>query len=82
MYALHRRSRWSSCIRRVAHTAVLDVWSRRVGGWAMESHLRTELVLAALDMAVAQRRPTEVIHHSENKPVQLRYLPSRRSCAT
>ena len=34
-------------------------------GWAMETHLRTELVLAALDMAVAQRRPTDVIHHSD-----------------
>src|SRR6266852_561500 len=44
---------------------VLDAWSRRVVGWAMESHLRTELVLAALDMAVAQRRPTAVIHHSD-----------------
>ena len=44
---------------------MLDAWSRRVVGWAMESHLRTELVLAALDMAVAQRRPTEVIHHSD-----------------
>ena len=44
---------------------VLGVWSRRVIGWAMETHLRTELVLAALDMAVAQRRPTDVIHHSD-----------------
>ncbi len=44
---------------------VLDAWSRRVIGWAMTSHLRTELVLAALDMALAQRRPTEVIHHSD-----------------
>jgi len=44
---------------------VLDAWSRRVVGWAMATHLRTELVLAALDMAVAQRRPTEVIHHSD-----------------
>jgi len=44
---------------------VLDAWSRRVIGWAMASHLRTELVLAALDMAVAQRRPTDVIHHSD-----------------
>jgi putative transposase len=44
---------------------VLDAWSRRVIGWAMETHLRTELVLAALDMAVAQRRPTNVIHHSD-----------------
>jgi putative transposase len=44
---------------------VLDAWSRRVIGWAMESHLRTELVLAALDMAVAQRGPSDVIHHSD-----------------
>lgn len=44
---------------------VMDVWSRRIVGWAMETHLRTDLVLAALDMAVAHRRPTEVIHHSD-----------------
>jgi len=44
---------------------VLDAWSRRVIGWAMEAHLRTELVLAALDMAVQQRRPADVIHHSD-----------------
>lgn len=44
---------------------VLDVWSRRVVGWAMATHLRTELVLEALDMAVEQRRPTNVIHHSD-----------------
>jgi len=35
-------------------------------GWAMETHLRTELVLAALDMALAQRRPNGVIHHSDH----------------
>jgi putative transposase len=44
---------------------VLDAWSRRVVGWAMETHLRTGLVLAALNMAVAQRQPTHVIHHSD-----------------
>ncbi len=44
---------------------VLDAWSRRVIGWAMAPHLRPELVLAALDMALAQRRPTDVIHHSD-----------------
>jgi len=44
---------------------VLDVFSRRIVGWAMESHLRTSLVLAALDMAVHQRRPNNVIHHSD-----------------
>jgi putative transposase len=45
---------------------VLDVYSRRVVGWAMETHLRTELILAALNMAIAQRQPTEVIHHSDH----------------
>ena len=44
---------------------VLDVWSRRVVGWAMESHLQTDLVIDALDMAVEQRRPHDVIHHSD-----------------
>ena len=44
---------------------VLDAWSRRVTGWAMATHLRTDLVLDALNMAVAQRRPTTVIHHSD-----------------
>jgi putative transposase len=44
---------------------VLDVFSRRVVGWAMDTHLRAELVIDALDMAVAQRRPSAVIHHSD-----------------
>ena len=44
---------------------VVDAWSRRVVGWAMATHLRTELVLAALEMALWQRRPQEVIHHSD-----------------
>ena len=44
---------------------VLDAWSRRVVGWAMATHLRTELVLDALNMAVWQRRPRQVIHHSD-----------------
>jgi putative transposase len=43
---------------------VLDVWSRKVIGWATASHLRAELVLDALEMAVGQRRPRGVIHHS------------------
>ena len=43
---------------------VLDAWSRRVVGWSMANHLQTRLVLDALDMAVGQRRPRDVIHHS------------------
>lgn len=45
---------------------VLDACSRKVVGWAMEHHLRTELVLAAINMALAQRRPEGVIHHSDH----------------
>lgn len=44
---------------------VLDVFSRRVVGWAMAGHLRTELVLDALNMAIHRRRPANVIHHSD-----------------
>ena len=44
---------------------VVDVWSRRVVGWSMASHLRTELVLDAMNMAVWQRRPGRMIHHSD-----------------
>ena len=40
---------------------VIDAWSRRVVGWAMASHLRTELVLDALNMALAQRNPEDEI---------------------
>ena len=43
---------------------VLDAFSRRVVGWSMANHLRTRLVLDALDMALWQRRPSGVIHHS------------------
>ena len=44
---------------------VLDVWSRKIVGWAMAAHLRTSLVTSALDMAIMQRSPVDVIHHSD-----------------
>lgn len=44
---------------------VLDVYSRGVVGWAMANHLRTELVLDALNMALYRRRPKNIIHHSD-----------------
>lgn len=44
---------------------VMDVFSRRIVGWAMATHLRTELILDALNMAIYQRRPQDVIHHSD-----------------
>lgn len=46
---------------------VLDVFSRRIVGWAMDARAQTELVLDALNMAVWNRRPGEgVIHHSDH----------------
>jgi transposase InsO family protein len=46
---------------------VLDGFSRRVVGWATADHLRAELALSALDMAIGNRYVTtgELIHHSD-----------------
>ncbi len=44
---------------------VLDAWSRKIVGWSMANHLRAELVMDAMEMAVGQRRPKDVIHHSD-----------------
>ena len=44
---------------------VLDAWSRKIVGWSMANHLRAELVVDALEMAIGQRRPGNVIHHSD-----------------
>lgn len=44
---------------------VLDAYSRRVVGWSMADHMRTELVEQALEMATTRRRPKGVIHHSD-----------------
>ncbi|MFL9912612.1 IS3 family transposase [Paraburkholderia sp. RL17-337-BIB-A] len=54
---------------------VLDVFSRRVVGWAIADHLRTALMLQALDMALGQRHPNGVIHHSD-QGCQLRFKES------
>jgi transposase InsO family protein len=46
---------------------VLDAFSRRVVGWSMAAHLRTEVVVNALQMALSQRRPPAgLIHHSDH----------------
>ena len=58
---------------------VLDVFSRKVVGWAMANHLRTELVLEALNMATRQRRPEGVIHHSD-KGAQYTSLAFGKRC--
>ena len=51
----------------VYRAVVLDAFSRRIVGWAMASHLRIGLGLDALEMALAQRRPGDVAHHSDSE---------------
>jgi len=55
---------WTGCL----YLAVVrDSYSRRIVGWTMAEHLRIELVLAALDMALWNRRPAPgVIHHADH----------------
>ncbi len=46
--------------------AVLDCFSRRVVGWAMAEHMRAELVVEALELAVSRRKPEAgLVHHSD-----------------
>ena len=46
--------------------AVQDAYSRRIVGWSMAEHMRTELVVDALEMALARRRPKPgLVHHSD-----------------
>jgi putative transposase len=46
--------------------SVMDCYSRRIVGWAIADHMRKELVIEALQMAVARRRPdVGVVHHSD-----------------
>lgn len=46
-------------------TILLGAWSRRVVGWCIGETLHTDLVLAALNMALEQRKASGVIHHSD-----------------
>lgn len=58
----------SSLEGKVYLAVVIDAWSRRVIGWSIADHLRTELVVDALDMACWRRKPVpgEVIHHADH----------------
>jgi transposase InsO family protein len=49
---------------------VLDRFSRRVVGWAMAEHLGHDLALAALEMAIARRRPAPGLMHHSDRGVQ------------
>jgi transposase InsO family protein len=46
---------------------ILDAFSRKVVGWALEAHLQTKLAISALTMAITARQPTRgaLIHHSD-----------------
>jgi putative transposase len=62
---------------------VLDAFSRRVVGWSMADHLRTELVLDALDMAIAQRSPTAgLVHHRDHGCQYTSFAFGRRLAAS
>jgi putative transposase len=59
---------------------VIDAWSRRVVGWSMAGHLRTELVLDALEMAIARRRPTTATVFHSDRGTQYTSLAFGRRC--
>jgi len=59
--------------------AVLDAFSRHCSGWAMADHLRTELVLDAVELALARRRPAKdggLVHHTPTMAASTRHLRS------
>lgn len=59
--------------------AVMDLFSRALVGWSMATHLRAELVIDALEMAAARRRPEPgLIHHSDQGPQYTSYVFGRR----
>jgi transposase InsO family protein len=49
-----------------AGSAVLDLFTRKIVGWAMRDHMRAELTVAALTMAIQRQKPLPgLIHHSD-----------------
>jgi transposase InsO family protein len=50
--------------------SVIDLCSRRIVGWAMADHLRTELCADALTMALQSRKPGEGLMHHSDRGVQ------------
>jgi len=60
--------------------SVMDCYSRRIVGWALADHLRAELVVDALEMAVARRRPDAGLVHHSDKGSQYASLIFTRRC--
>jgi len=62
---------------------ILDAFSRRVVGWSMADHLRTDLVLDALDMAISQRQPPPgLVCHSDHGCQYTSFAYGRRLAAS
>jgi transposase InsO family protein len=62
---------------------ILDAFSRRVVGWSMAEHLRTELVLDALEMAISQRQPAPgLVCHSDHGCQYTSFAYGRRLAAS
>jgi putative transposase len=59
---------------------ILDAFSRRVIGWALADHLRTELATAALTMAVTSRRPPAGLSHHSDRGVHTGFKGSSQRC--
>ncbi len=58
---------------------VVDCYSRRVVGWALEDHLRAELVVDALEQALQRRRPERgLVHHSDQRSQYVSLALGRR----
>jgi len=62
--------------------SVMDCHSRRIVGWAIADHLRSELVVDALEMAVARRRPDAGLVHHSDQGSQYTSLVFTRRCRT
>jgi transposase InsO family protein len=60
---------------------ILDAYSRKVVGWAMADHLRTELATAALEMALTTRRPKPGLIHHTDRGVQTGFKESSQRCS-
>ncbi len=60
--------------------SVMDCYSRRIVGWAIADHLRAELVIDALEMAVARRRPDRGLVHRSDMGSQYTSLIFTRRC--
>jgi putative transposase len=61
--------------------AVQDLFSRRIVGWSMADHMRTELVTDALEMALARRRPERgLVWHRPRKPIRVACVRAESPC--